>query len=212
MKSQVNFVKNQDGRGAFYTQPMKDVSISIQLDRDLPITSLKLCEFYPDARLNTTMTQALYTFTIFSLMDVWTTWAVQTTRYCVRELFHLLSFPDVSPLMSPASSTSSIIYSGVEQKLPRLHLAFTITDVTNFLALGVKKGPGEGGHGDTGRREDKKDKLGCATVKSSSYCCTALGSSPQPQPVPISRVATSVLSLNTLLRNTLSSRSHLIPV
>ena len=99
---------------AFNTQPMKDVSISIQLDRDLPITSLKLCEFYPDARLNTTMTQALYTFTIFSLMDVWTTWAVQTTRYCVRELLHLLSFPDVSPLMSPASSTSSIIYSGVE--------------------------------------------------------------------------------------------------
>ena len=144
MKSQVNFVKNQDGRGAFYTQPMKDVSISIQLDRDLPITSLKLCEFYPDARLNTTMTQALYTFTIFSLMDVWTTWAVQTTRYCVRELLHLLSFPDVSPLMSPASSTSSIIYSGVEATAatgPSPSPAPTI-----FLALGVKKGHGEGGH------------------------------------------------------------------
>ena len=90
--------------------------------------------------------------------------------------------------------------------------AFTITSDITFLALGVKKGPGEGGHGDTGRREDKEDKLGCATMKSSSYCCTALGSSPQPQPVPISRVATSVLSLNTLLSNTLSSRSHLIPV
>ena len=113
MKSQVKFVKTKMAE-QHLTQPVKDVSISAPLDRDFPITTLMLCEVYPDARLNTTMTQALYTFTIFSLMDVWTTWAVQTTRYCVRELLHLLSFPDVSPLMSPASSTSSIIYSGVE--------------------------------------------------------------------------------------------------
>ena len=105
-----------------------------------------LCEVYPDARLNTTMTQALYTFTISSLMDVWTTWGVQTTRYCVRKLLHLLSFPDDPPLMSPASSTSSTIYSGVEATAATGPSPSPVP--ATFLAPGVKKGPREGGHGE----------------------------------------------------------------
>ena len=115
VNSQVSFVKTKMA-DRHWTQPVTDVSISAQPDRDLPITTLMLCEVYPDAQLNTTtMMWALYIFTISSLMDVWTTWGVQTTRYCVRELLHLLSFPAVPPLMSPAaSSTSSTIYSGVE--------------------------------------------------------------------------------------------------
>ena len=145
IKSRVNFVKTKMAE-QHLTQPVKDVSISAPLDRDFPITTLMLCEVYPDAQLNTTtMMWALYTFTISSLMDVWTTWGVQTTRYCVRELLHLLSFPAVPPLMSPASSTSSTIYSGVEATAatgPSPSPAPTI-----FLALGVKKGPWEGGHG-----------------------------------------------------------------
>ena len=166
-----------------------------------------LFEVYPDAKLNT---RALYTFTISSLMDVSTTWGAQTTRYCVGEILHHLQLPGCSAtdVSSQLNLQHHLLWSSGYLGYP----AFTITSDITFLALGVKKGPGEGGHGDTGRREDKKDKLGCATMKSSSYCCTALGSSPQPQPVPISRVATSVLSLNTLLSNTLSSRSHLIPV
>ena len=91
------------------TQPGKDVSISTQLDRDLPITTLMLCEVYPDVQLNTTtMMWALYTFTISSLMDIWTMRGVKTTRYFVRELLHLLSFPDIPPLQPaqpPVSST-----------------------------------------------------------------------------------------------------------
>ena len=145
MKSQVKIVKTKMAEH-HVTQPVKDVSFSIQLDRDLPITTLMLCEVYPDVQLNTTtMMWALYIFTISSLMDVWTTWGVQTTRYCVRKLLHLLSFPEAPPLMSPASSTSSTIYSGVEATAatgPSPSPAPTI-----FLALGVKKGPWEGGHG-----------------------------------------------------------------
>ena len=80
MKPQVKFVKTKMAERNL-TQPVKDVSISIALDRDYPITTLMLCEVYPDAQLNPTMTQALYSFTVSSLMDVWTTWGAQTTRY-----------------------------------------------------------------------------------------------------------------------------------
>ena len=107
MKSQVKFVKTKMAE-QHLTQPVKDVSISAPLDRDFPITTLMLCEVYPDARLNTTMTQALYTFTISSLMDIWTMRGVKTTRYFVRELLHLHSFPDIPPLQPaqpPVSST-----------------------------------------------------------------------------------------------------------
>ena len=95
------------------------------------------------------------------------------------ELLHHL--PSTVPsLMSPTGSTSSIIYSGVEQKLPRLHLAFTITDVTNFLALGVKKGP-EGGHGeergDTGA-EGAAGKRDFGSLTTSVYTSTSLSTSP----------------------------------
>ena len=151
MKSQVKFVKTKMAE-QHLTQPVKDASISAPLDRDFPITTLMLCEVYPDAQLNTTMTQALYTFTISSLMDVWTTWGVQTTRYCVRELLHLLSFTAVPPLMPPASSTSSTIYSGVEATAATGPSPSPVP--ATFLALGAKKGPGEG---DTGRREEMRD-------------------------------------------------------
>ena len=145
-KSQVEIVKTKMAE-RHVTQPVKDVSISTQMDRDFPITTLMLCEVYPDAQLNTTtMMWALYIFTISSLMDVWTTWGVQTTRYCVRELLHLLSFPAVPPLMSPASSTSSTIYSGVEATAATGPSPSPVP--ATFLALGAKKGPGEGGHGE----------------------------------------------------------------
>ena len=58
------------------------------------------------------------------------------------------------------------------------YLAFTITSNTYFLALGVKKGPEEEGHRE---EREEKDKQRCATMKSSSYCCTPLGSSTQQQ-------------------------------
>jgi len=86
-----------------------DDSISAQPDRDLPITTVMLCEVYPDAELNT---RALYTFTISSLMAVSTTWGALTNRYHVESYFTTSSFPDVPSLMSPAISTSSSIYSG----------------------------------------------------------------------------------------------------
>ena len=145
IKSRVNFVKTKMA-DRHLTQPVKDVSISTLLDRDVPITTLMLCEVYPDAQLNTTtMTWALYTFTISTLMDVWTTWGVKTTRYCRRELLHHLRLLDVPgrsntnysgaevtsaiwPSPSPASkmfldvssqlSTSGTIYSGAESSWP----------------------------------------------------------------------------------------------
>ena len=40
------------------------------------------------------------------------------------------------------------------------YLAYTITGTIYSLALGVKKGPGERGHGDTGRREDTEGQAG----------------------------------------------------
>ena len=96
MKSQVKIVKTKMAE-RHVTQPVKDVSISTQMDRDFPITTLMLCEVYPDAQLNTTtMTWALYTFTISALMDVSTTWGVQTARYCRWELLHHMWLPDVS--------------------------------------------------------------------------------------------------------------------
>ena len=49
-------------------------------------------------------------------------------------------------------------------------------------------------------------------MKSSSYCCTALGSSPQPQPVLVSRVSYSVLHLSIPCCSINSSTFALIPV
>ena len=63
-----------------WTQHVKDVSISVRLDRDLPITTLMLCEVYPDAQL---IMRVLKSFIISTLMDVTTTWGAQTTRYYV---------------------------------------------------------------------------------------------------------------------------------
>jgi len=86
MKSQVSFCKTLKNVNSpvslvktkmadrHWTQPVTDVSISAQPDRDLPITTLMLCEVYPDAELNT---RALYTLTISSLMAVSTTWEHQ---------------------------------------------------------------------------------------------------------------------------------------
>ena len=51
-----------------------------------------------------------------------------------------------------------------------------------------------------------------ATMKSSSYCCTALGSSPQPQPVLVSRVSYSVLYLSIPCCPINSSTFALVPV
>ena len=83
------------------------------------------------------------------------------------------------------------------------YLAFTISGTIYSLALGVKQGPGEGEHGE---ERDTRDKQGCATMESSSYYCTALGSSPQPQTsycisysyllyaLPMNKVSSTLLS------------------
>lgn len=110
MNSQVSFVKTKMA-GRHWTQPRKDVSSSALPGRDLPITTLRLCEVYPDAELNT---RALYTSTISSLMDVSTTWGAQSTRYHVGELHHPLQLPRCSVTDVSSQLTSSIIYSGVE--------------------------------------------------------------------------------------------------
>ena len=172
------------------TQPVKDVSISTLLDRDVPITTLMLCEVYPDAQLNTTtMTWALYTFTISALMDVSTTWGVQTARYCRWELLHHMWLPDVSGcywkfqhhLLWSRGYLRYLAFTitGLKDVLRCLQpvvnlwhhilwsgvfLAITISSI--ILTLGVKKGSREGGHGE--EREEMKDMQGCATMKSSS--------------------------------------------
>ena len=114
-----------------------------------------LCVVYPDAKL---YTRALYTFTISSLMDVSTTWGAQTIRYHVGNYFTTSSFPDVPSLTSPAISTSSSIYSGAVATSATWPSPSPAT--LNCQALGVKKGPGEEGHGDTGRREDSEGQVG----------------------------------------------------
>ena len=168
MKSQVEIVKTKMAE-RHVTQPVKDVSISTQMDRDFPITTLMLCEVYPDAQLNTTtMMWALYIFTISSLMDVWTTWGVQTTRYCVRELLHLLSFPAVPPLMSPASSTSSTIYSGVEATAATGPSPSPVQPSCSRCEEGTQGGGTWGGGGDE-TRDKMRDQQGYATMKSSLY-------------------------------------------
>ena len=83
VNSQVSLVKTKMA-DRHWTQPVTDVSISAQPDRDLPITTLMLCEVYPDAELNT---RALNTLTISSLMAVSTTWGAPTTRYYVESYF-----------------------------------------------------------------------------------------------------------------------------
>ena len=164
-----------------WTQPVKDVSISVRPDRDFPIITLTLCEddpegplhllhfftdgwihfsvisrrssyhatlmlgeVYPDVKL---YTRALHTFTISSLLDVSTTRGATNYYQVPRgEFLHHLQLPrrastDVSsPLQPPAAST-------LEQWLPRLP-GLHHRRQHNFRALGVKKGPGEKGHGE----------------------------------------------------------------
>ena len=115
-KSQVEIVKTKMAE-RHVTQPVKDVSISTQMDRDFPITTLMLCEVYPDAQL---IMRVFNSFIISTLMDVSTTWGAQITRYFVGSYFTTSSFPDVPPLISPASSTFRIIYSEAVQWFPRL--------------------------------------------------------------------------------------------
>ena len=163
-KSQVSFVKTKMA-DRHLPQHVKDVPISALLDRDFPITTLMLCEVNSEVR-------TLYTFTISSLKDVSTTWRTHSSPPPALGCSQMLS--DVCGQFNLQHHLLwSSGYFG--------YLAFTISGTIYSLALGVKKGPGERGHGDTGRREDRRDKQGCATMKSSSYYCTALGSSPQPQ-------------------------------
>ena len=185
IKSRVNFVKTKMA-DRHLTQPVKDVSISTLLDRDFPITTLMLCEVYPDAQLNTTtMTWALYTFTISTLMDVWTTWGnhqvlppgitspsaasgcswtfqhqlLWSRGYLCYLAFTITGLKDVLRCLQPVFNLRHhLLWSGV-------CLAITISSI--ILTLGVKKGSREGGHGE--EREEMKDMQGCATMKSSSY-------------------------------------------
>ena len=154
-----------------------------------------LFEVYPDAKLNM---RALYTFTISSLLDVSTTWG---------NCFTTSSFPDVPSLMSPASSTSSNIYSGA--------VATSATWLSPSPATQLPSSrceEGTRGEGTRGGERTPRGWQGCATMKSSSYCCTALGSSPQPQPVLVSRVSYSVLHLSIPCCPINSSTFALIPV
>ena len=175
--------------------------------RYLPITTLMLCVVYPDAKL---YTRALYTFTISSLMDVSTTWGAQTIRYHVGIYFTTSSFPDVPPLTSPAISTSSTIYSGA--------VAFSATwpspspaAPTSWLSV-WRRDPGRRGTGTRRRERTWGTSRGAQLWRVPRTAVQHSEALHSHKPVPISRVATSVLSLYTLLSNILSPRSHLIPV
>ena len=122
---------------------------------------------YPDVQLNT---QDLYNlFPDGRLNHVGST---DHQVLCGQLLHHLqllrCAITDVS-----SHSTSGILYSGA--------VATSATwpppsPATSWLSVG-RRGPRRR---DTGRREEK-GKQGCATMKSSSCCCTPLRTSSQPQ-------------------------------
>ena len=97
------------------------------------------CEICSDAELNT---RVLYTFTISSLMDVSATW---------HKLHHRL--PLRCSQMFLASSTSSIIYSGAEASSANWPSP-SAAPSNSWLSV-WRRVPGRG---DTGRREDRRDR------------------------------------------------------
>ena len=114
-----------------------------------------LCVVYPDAKLNT---RALYTFTISSLMDVSTTCGSTNHQVPCGELLHHLQLPRcaITDVSSHLNLQQHLLWSSGYLG----YLAFTINGNTNFLALGVKKGPEEEGHGDTGEERGQEASRG----------------------------------------------------
>ena len=89
--------------------------------------------------------RALYTFNISSLMDASTTWGATNHQVPCGELLHHLQLPRraITDVSSHLILQQHLLWSSGYLG----YLAFTITGNVNFLALGVKKGPGERGRG-----------------------------------------------------------------
>jgi len=151
MNSPVSFVKTKMA-GRHWTQPVTDVPISALPDsRDLPITTVMLCEVYPDAELNESPLHLHHHFPDGCLNHVW---GAQTTRYHVGNYYTTPSFPDVPPLMSPASSTSSSIFSGAEAT------SATWPSPSPAPSPWPSVGRRDPGRRDTGRREETPGRRG----------------------------------------------------